>query len=227
MDQPRPRSYLNEMTDHAQNGNYRQAVPGAATLRILVVAPSMDILGGQAIQAARLISKLREQTRFEIGFLPINPRLPEPLRFLQAIKYVRTIVTSLLYVATLLARVNKYDVIHVFSASYFSFVLAPTPAIIIGKLFRKRILLNYHSGEAEDHLMRWPSAVATIRMADEIVVPSEYLVRVFTRFGLKARSINNLIDLETVSKQSKPGKSLWRRLCFARLCDHPAEPSRC
>jgi glycosyltransferase involved in cell wall biosynthesis len=156
----------------------------------------MDILGGQAVQAARLISRLRNDAMFDVGFLPINPRLPGPLRLFQAIKYVRTIVTSFLYIATLFARVRKYDVIHVFSASYFSFVLAPTPAILIARLFKKRILLNYHSGEAADHLQRWPSAVSTIRLADAVVVPSEYLVKVFDDFGLRAEPINNLIDLD-------------------------------
>lgn len=186
------------MRNQALSNKYRELAQNTATTtrRILVVAPSMSILGGQAVQAERLISKLREETPFEIGFLPINPRLPKPFRFLQGIKYVRTVVTSLLYVVTLLTRVPKYDVIHIFSASYFSFVLAPTPAILISKAFGKRILLNYHSGEAEDHLTRWPSAVATIRMADKLVVPSEYLVRVFARFGLQAQSINNLIELE-------------------------------
>ncbi|HKO62555.1 MAG TPA: heparinase II/III family protein [Pyrinomonadaceae bacterium] len=170
--------------------------PTASRPRVLIVAPSIDILGGQAIQADRLISRLRKQEIFEIGFLPINPRLPGPLRPLQGIKYLRTIVTSLLYVATLLAQVRRFDVIHVFAASYFSFVLAPTPAILIGKLFKKRVLLNYHSGEAADHLRRWPSAIRTIRLADQVVVPSEYLVRVFADFGLTAEAINNLIELE-------------------------------
>ncbi len=166
-------------------------------VRILIVAPSMDILGGQAVQAARLVARLRQDPSFEVAFLPINPRLPGPLRTLQAIKYVRTVLTSLLYVATLLARVPGYDVIHVFSASYFSFVLAPTPAMLIGKLFGRRVLLNYHSGEAEDHLRRWPSAIITMRLADKVVVPSEYLVRVLAGFGVEAHAINNLIELET------------------------------
>ncbi len=167
----------------------------ARPLRILVVGPSLDILGGQAVQAARLISRLRQLSFFEVGFLAINPRLPGGLRRLQAIKYLRTVVTSLLYVATLLARVPKYDVIHVFSASYLSFVIAPTPAILIAKLFGKKILLNYHSGEAEDHLTRWRSALATIRLVDEVAVPSQYLARVFARFGITAHAINNLIEL--------------------------------
>ena len=164
-------------------------------LRLLIVAPSFDILGGQSVQAARLLERLREEPTLEVGFLPINPRLPGVLRYLQRIKYVRTVVTSIAYVASLLLRVYKYDVIHVFSASYFSFVLAPTPAILIAKLYRRRVLLNYHSGEAEDHLQRWRrTAIPTIRLVDSVVVPSEYLVRVFATFGLEARAIYNLID---------------------------------
>jgi glycosyltransferase involved in cell wall biosynthesis len=184
-----------EDKEGAELSRERNSRAAASPLRVLIVAPSFDIIGGQSVQAAELWSRLREEPSLDVGFLPINPRLPGVLRKLQAIKYLRTVVTSLLYVATLLARVHKYDVIHVFSASYFSFVLAPTPAILVAKLYGKKILLNYHSGEAEDHLARWRrTAVPTIRLADSVVVPSEYLVRVFARFELRARAIYNIID---------------------------------
>ena len=164
-------------------------------VRVLIVAPTFGILGGQSVQAARLMERLNQEPSLEVGFLPINPRLPLGLHYLQRIKFVRTLVTSVAYVLSLLLRVYKYDVIHVFSASYFSFMLAPTPAILIGKLYRRKILLNYHSGEAEDHLNRWRrTAIPTIRMVDSLVVPSEYLVRVFASYGLKATAIYNLID---------------------------------
>lgn len=166
-----------------------------AKVRVLIVAPSFGILGGQSVQAARLLERLSQEPSLEVGFLPINPRLPAGLHYLQRIKYVRTIVTSIAYVLSLLARVFKYDVIHVFSASYLSFVLAPSPAILIGKLYRRKVLLNYHSGEAADHLQRWQrTAIPTIRLVDSIIVPSEYLVRVFADFGLSATAIYNLID---------------------------------
>lgn len=169
----------------------------ARPLRVLIVAPSLDILGGQAVQAARLLARLREEPSLEVSFLPINPRLPGPLRKLQAIKYVRTIVTSALYWALLLARVRKYDIIHVFSASYLSFLLAPMPAILVAKLYGKKIVLNYRSGEAGDHLRRWPrTAIPTIRLVDEIAVPSGYLVDVFAQFDLAARSIFNFVDTD-------------------------------
>ncbi len=74
----------------------------AAPTRVLIVAASLDILGGQAVQAARLLEGLREELSLEVSFLPINPRLPGFLRRLQAIKYVRTVVTSIAYIWLLL-----------------------------------------------------------------------------------------------------------------------------
>jgi glycosyltransferase involved in cell wall biosynthesis len=167
----------------------------AEPLRVLIVAPGLEILGGQAVQAARLLSRLREEPSLRVSFLPINPRLPGPLGKLQEIKYVRTILTSLLYWTNLLARVHRYDVIHIFSASYFSFLLAPAPAILVARLYGKKTVLNYRSGEAEDHLRRWRrTAISLIKMVDETVVPSGYLVDVFARFNLHARSIFNFVD---------------------------------
>jgi L-malate glycosyltransferase len=174
-------------------------------VRLLIVAPSFDILGGQAVQADRLLKRLQQEPGLKADLLPVNPRLAGVLRKLQAIKYVRTIVTSIGYVASLLSQVRKYDVIHIFSASYFSFLLAPTPAILISKLYGKGILLNYHSGEAEDHLQRWRrTAIPTIRLADELIVPSEYLVRVFAEFGLPAKGIYNLIETDRFSFRERP-----------------------
>jgi len=166
-------------------------------LRVLIVAPSFDILDGQAVQAARLLERLSQEPGLEVGFLAVNPRLPGVLRKLQTVKYVRTVVTSMAYLVSLIRRVRKYEVIHIFSASYFSFLLAPTPALLIGKLYGKRLLLNYHSGEARDHLQRWRrSAIPTIRLADVLIVPSPYLVRVFAEFGFHAEPIFNLIEID-------------------------------
>jgi L-malate glycosyltransferase len=163
----------------------------------LIVAASLDILGGQAVQADRLVRYLQNQPSLQVSFLPINPRLPGVLRKLQSIKYVRTLTTSILYCLNLLREVRKYDVIHIFSASYLSFLIAPTPAILVSKLYGKKIVLNYHSGEAEDHLRRWRrSTIPILNLVDEVVVPSQYLVRVFSTFGIDACAIFNVIDLE-------------------------------
>lgn len=165
-------------------------------LRVLVVAPSLYIVGGQSRQAARLMERLKPEPHLQIGFLPHNPRLPGILRKLQLIKYVRTIVTTFYYIVLLLLRVPKYDIIHVFSASYYSYSLSVIPALFISRLYRKKSILNYRSGECEDHLVNWRTAVPTCRWATEIVVPSGYLVNVFARHGLQARAIYNVVELD-------------------------------
>jgi glycosyltransferase involved in cell wall biosynthesis len=164
-------------------------------IRVCIVVASLDILGGQAVQATRLLEGLEREPGIKASLLPINPRLPGPLGLLQRIKYVRTVLTSIAYIATLLVRLPRFDVVHVFSASYLSFLLAPTPAILIARLYGKPVLLNYHSGEAEDHLRRWRTALPIIRLADRVVVPSDYLVSVFARFGIAAHSVCNTVDV--------------------------------
>src|ERR1043166_9995558 len=92
-------------------------------LRVLIAAPSLDIVGGQSRQAVRLREGLSREPDLEIGFVPHNPRLPGVLRSLQRIKYVRTALTTLYYVLLLLWRVRQYDIIHIFSASYYLYSL--------------------------------------------------------------------------------------------------------
>lgn len=167
-------------------------------VRICVVAPSLGILGGQAVQALRLVEHLRAVDGLSVDLLAVNPRLPGVLGRLQRIKYVRTVLTSIAYIASLLRRLPGYDVIHVFSASYWSFLLAPLPAMAIGRLYGKKVLLNYHSGEAEDHLTRSRVAVRAIGLANEVVVPSDYLAAVFARFGIRAHAIFNFVDVERI-----------------------------
>lgn len=174
-------------------------------LRISIVAPSSEIVGGQSVQAASLIARLNQVPGIHVRLVPINVRLRKPFRWLRDIKYVRTIVNQSLYVASLFVHLRRADIVHVFSASYASFVLAPTPALLIARLYGKRVVLHYHSGEAEDHLKRWGrTALPTLRLADRILVPSRFLVEVFAKFGLQAQAIPNFVPHEQLVRRPRP-----------------------
>jgi len=179
-------------------GGTRAASPvGRAPLRVLVVAPSHDLLGGQSIHAAQLVSELNKDPSFEVGFVPINPRAPGVLGRLQRVKYARTLVRFPLYIWKLLTNVPRCDVLHVSSAALSSFLVTTTPAVLVGKLFRRKVVLNYHAGQAEEHLRDWRrTALPVIRMADATVVSSGWLVDVFARHGLRARAIFNHVELD-------------------------------
>jgi glycosyltransferase involved in cell wall biosynthesis len=165
-------------------------------LNIAIVAPSMGILGGQAVQASRLLRSWRDDPDVHAWLVPINPLPPVPFKWTVRVKYVRTLATQLVYWPLLLKELRKADVVHVFSASYFSFLLAPLPAVLIAKLLGKPVVMNYRSGEAPDHLRRSAIARATLRRVDRNAVPSRFLQEVFDAFGIHAEIIPNIVDIE-------------------------------
>ena len=167
------------------------------SIRLVIVAASLRILGGQAVQANLLVDGWANDPDVEARLVPINPVPPPPLDRLLRVKFVRTLITQLFYWPLLWRELRTADVVHVFSASYASFLLAPLPAIVVSRLLGKPVVLNYHSGEAHDHLSR--SRVARFvlrRMVDVVVVPSAYLREVFAAFDLVAHVVANSIDLD-------------------------------
>lgn len=167
---------------------------GATECTVAVVGPSLDILGGQGVQADDLIRGLRELGH-NVKFVPVNPRFPRGLQWLRKIPLLRTLLNQCLYIPGLV-RLCQADVVHVYSASYWSFLLAPVPAMLAGRLLGKKVILNYHSGEAEDHLANWGMLVHPwLKLAHEIVVPSGYLREVFAGHGYACRVIRNTVDL--------------------------------
>lgn len=165
-------------------------------LRIAIVAASLRILGGQAVQAQRLLEGWNGDPDVEAWLTPIDPVPPPPADRLLRIKYVRTLVTQLVYWPRLLRDLRRADAVHVFSASYASFLLAPLPAICTARLLGKPVLVNYRSGEAPDHLRRSALARFVLARVDATVVPSRFLHDVFAGYGLRSRVVANTIDLE-------------------------------
>ena len=106
--------------------------------RVLIVATSMDEFGGISIQAKRLFEAFAENELIEVGFLPNNPRLSKTFRWLQQIKFSRTIFTSLKFWCTLFRSVKNYDVIHVFSAAMTGYLISTLPPLFFAKFFGKK-----------------------------------------------------------------------------------------
>jgi len=164
-------------------------------LRVALVAASLRILGGQAVQAQRLLDGWAADPEVQAFLVPINPVPAPPFDRLLRIKFVRTVVTQLWYWPLLVRELRRADVVHVFSASYASFLLAPLPAIIVARLLGKPVIVNYRSGEAPDHLRRSRIARLALRSVDLNIVPSRFLRDVFASFAIRAQIVANTIDL--------------------------------
>jgi L-malate glycosyltransferase len=173
-------------------------------LRVAIVVASLRIVGGQSVQAQRLLDGWREDSAVDARIVPIDPLPPAPFDRLLRIKYLRTVVTQLWYWPLLFRELRKADVVHAFSASYTSFLLAPLPAVMVAKLLGKPVILNYHSGEAPDHLRR--SAVARFVMRHVVaasVVPSTFLRDVLFSFNIDADVVHNTIDVRRFTYRSR------------------------
>lgn len=164
-------------------------------IKVLIVAPTLDTaLGGQAVQASRLLEKLNEEVDLTVDIQSIGPKfLPK----LQQIKFLRTVITLVKFWFDILVKIPRYDVIHIFSAAHLSFLLTPTPAVLVAKLFGKKTVLNYRSGQLKRHFANWRRTLKlTLRLFDKIVVPSGYLVDMFGEYGFEARAIHNFVYID-------------------------------
>lgn len=161
-----------------------------AKTRVLIVAPSPDKIGGQSIQARRLVEAFDGSPEIEMAFLPNDPPTP-----FSRIKYLRTIAASIRFWISLLMEIPTAEAVHVFSAGMTGYVIATLPPLIIARIFGVPAVLNYHSGELREHIEHWPqTSLPTMRRFQRIVVPSEFLVAIFADHGIRARAIFNFVD---------------------------------
>ncbi len=184
----------------AQSNSELDRTSGRADrLRVTIVAASLRYVGGQSVQADLLRRYWQDDPAVEAQFLPIDPAFPPLLRWVERVPFLRTLVRQPFYLFALWRGLEDSDIAHIFSASYWSFLVAPAPALWMARLRRKKTMIHYHSGEARDHLQRFRSARKILAKADRLVVPSEYLVRVFREFGLEAQAVPNIVDMSQFS----------------------------
>ena len=189
---------------HEQHRVALKAVPvSSPPLGVAIVAASSRWVGGHSVQAELLIRNLGKLRSIRPTFIPIDPKFPRPLAWAECVPFLRTLLRMPIYFASLWKGMRDADVVHVFSASYWSFLLAPVPALLVSRLQRKKVLINYHSGEARDHLQHWRTASWALVRADRLVVPSRYLAGVFREFNLEAQVVPNVVDLDQFSYRER------------------------
>jgi glycosyltransferase involved in cell wall biosynthesis len=159
------------------------------------VGPSLhQWLGGQEVQADLLVRKWRDDHEVRMAFVPHNPVPPRGLRWTRRVPALRTVARLPTRLFALKDAARRSEIVHIFSASHSSFVLATLPAWCVARLLGRRTLIHYHSGRAGEHLRRSPVARYVLRRADRVVVPSRYLAGIFASYGVTADVVPNAID---------------------------------
>jgi glycosyltransferase involved in cell wall biosynthesis len=164
-------------------------------IRIAIIAPSLrQIVGGQEVQASILLSRWATEDLVRASFVPTVPELPVVLEWINRVRYLRTFVRFPKYLFNLGESIRQVEIVHAFSASFTSFLLATLPAWVVARLLKKRILINYRSGRGAEHLSRSRIARFVLKNSDAVVVPSKYLVEAFSAYGVPAIAIPNVVD---------------------------------
>lgn len=99
-------------------------------------------------------------------------------------------ILCLMYVA------RKYDILHVHASSNRGFMPAVV-GILAGRLHYKRVILTYHGGNAAVFLKKHSLFVCFVmNKADVITVPSAFLQKVFSIYGVKTLILANIVNME-------------------------------
>jgi L-malate glycosyltransferase len=163
-------------------------------IRVLIIGPSLRSVGGQSVQVDLLMRNWANDREVDARFIPVDPEFPGSLRWVSRIPVLRTLLREPFHLAELWRGLGNADIAHVFSASYWSFLLSPVAAYGVAKLRNKKIVIHYHSGEAADHLARSRLTRRILKRVDCVAVPSGYLVDIFKRFNLGTVAVPNFVD---------------------------------
>lgn len=163
-------------------------------LGVAVVGEFPPPPGGMARQAELLCRHLAEEG-VRVFRVRTNPPFSGAWRRLERVRGLRGLIRFCRFLSALAATVGRVDVLHVISNSYLSFFLFTAPAVLCGRLFGKRTVVNYHGGSADAFFRAMPPAKMFLRLAGRAVVPSGYLREVFERHGLEALVVPNVADL--------------------------------
>ena len=181
-------------------------MPGAELggLRLALVGPVPPPSGGMANQLLQLERLLRGEGA-TVEVVPVNA--PYRPAWIGGIPGLRAIARLVPYARSLHAAAGRADLVHVLASSGWSWHLFAAPAVWIARARGVPVVVNYRGGGAGPFLTRSAAWVRpTLRRANALVVPSEFLREVFAKFGFEADVVPNVIDVDRFAPEARePG----------------------
>ena len=166
-------------------------------LRIGLVGPIPPPHGGMANQTRQLL-RLLHSAGAKPTLIATNP--PYRPAWLGRWRGFRAVLRLLVFCGQIWRQSGQVQVFHVMSNSGLSWHLFSMPVLLIARLRRVPVVINYRGGEADEFLQKraWWVRLG-LRRAAALVVPSGFLEAVFNRHGIGATIVPNIIDLQHFS----------------------------
>ncbi|HKA44248.1 MAG TPA: glycosyltransferase family 4 protein [Burkholderiales bacterium] len=165
----------------------------ARGLRIALVGPLPPPSGGMANQT-RQLARLLSQEAVDVEIVQTNPAYRP--QWIQHARGVRALFRLVPYLVRLWRAAGRVQIFHVMANSGWAWHLFAAPAVWIARLRGVPVVVNYRGGGADEFLARSSFWVRpTMRLANRLIVPSGFLLKVFERYGLVAGVVPNVVDL--------------------------------
>ncbi|MDO9227728.1 MAG: glycosyltransferase family 4 protein [Pseudomonadota bacterium] len=178
------------------------SMTASATLSIGLIGPLPPPAGGMANQTMQL-SRLLGEAGMRVKLIRNNA--PYAPAWVGGVPLLRAGFRLLPYLWRLWRAAGRCDLFHVMANSGWSWHLFAAPAIWIARARGIPVIVNYRGGEAEQFLRGGAVAVRfTMKRAAALVVPSGFLQQVFARYGMPAKIVPNIIDLEKFHPAEQP-----------------------
>jgi len=143
----------------------------------------------------RQLAELLGAERIDARVIQVNA--PYRPAWIGRVRGLRALFRLFPYLVCLWRSAKEVQVFHVMANSGWAWHLLAAPAIRIGRLRGKGIIVNYRGGGAEAFFARSFGRVRpTLRKADLVVVPSGFLESVFAQYGIESRVVPNIINLQ-------------------------------
>ena len=164
--------------------------------KILLIGPKAPPYGGMALQAEQL-RQLLSGDGHEVLLFASNLPFPRVLQFVDRLRGIRPFVRSAVITAKLLREIPRHDVVHVLAASWLYFFLVAAPAVVLSRMFGRRVVLNYRSGEGPQFFEIYGWLVAPVFwLADSVTAPSGFLAEsIRSHFRVPVTIVRNIVDL--------------------------------
>ena len=99
----------------------------------------------------------------------------------------------------------RSDIVHIISASGNALWIKDLPAIIIARLFKKKVILNFVGGKALDCYPKWPwYKKLPFKCASAVVFPTDIFVNLFKKYSphTKFYKIPHVVDVQSFYKNN-------------------------
>jgi glycosyltransferase involved in cell wall biosynthesis len=165
--------------------------------KICIVCEYPPPLGGIPNQGVLLTERLKSEG-YQINTCDVNIKIPFPLSYISKSIIVKIFIKIPMVLYRLLINIIKSDIVHIFSICGLYFYVIVTPAVVLSKIFSKKIIINYHAGYFSEFYQHSIKLLVKyiMRSADLVVTPLGYLKNEFAIVGCTIKEVSNIVDME-------------------------------